>query len=667
MVDRPDVVRDNPNVPKYHSNFELKQSRLSTELFGLIKPHFVIDDVSSDDFDYRPDYKTRSYTLKAPLMQDVHRKLSYIKVDLPSILPMNFEKFFTNPVIGDDVPNDVGTVVAGGYKKIADLVDGVIQYAYGEVKGANKFTPANVTLWLKALIFGELFYSRGSLLSALGSHNAKQLVFRGVTDSGTYPNKILTYDRLFDIAFAKVINVMDGVVDTFTCRFGSSYKVVSINGNNQDFAPDVISVREFLSEIRSSSDWEITQFGGPTPQSISDNYDIGTIGIYKSVASDLPFNYGRCCAYQLAVAEYFTNDKVDHIYSSELYRQYIFSLINSYFPAVSLACPLMFQVNGMSYQYDYLSGAYMTALIDFISINLYEFCSPAVLEYFISIFGYKRSLRYKDYFVSSRVRPLAVGSVDVSVNNNAVSVIDITKNIQVQRFLNAVNHSGRRLSNYIKTFFGISIPPDRHVPHWLADLDELVYTSEVENTADAQQTEQNSITARFTGNSGNKQLHFYVDFPGYIIGLTSYDIERAYVDTIDRSFFIENRFDMFIPEMQFVGDQPVFAQELSANDSRAFGTPFGYQYRDMQYKLFISTADGGFVENLPGFAFLYNPAIWNEQNISPDFIRSKTSELDDFYLSLSGYSLGSYFHFISLITNNVSAKRPMIANPKILE
>ena len=49
--------------------------------------------------------------------------------------------------------------------------------------------------------------------------------------------------------------------------------------------------------------------------------------VLYSSSSDVPFNFGRVCAYQLAVAEYMTNDKVDHIYSAELYRQYIGSLL----------------------------------------------------------------------------------------------------------------------------------------------------------------------------------------------------------------------------------------------------------------------------------------------------------------------------------------------------
>ena len=54
----------------------------------------------------------------------------------------------------------------------------------------------------------------------------------------------------------------------------------------------------------------------------------------------------------------------------------------------------------------------------------------------------------------------------------------------------------------------------------------------------------------------------------------------------------------------------------------------------------------------PDMALFFKPEYFQTQNISPDFIRSRVSELDEFYLSLTGYSLGSYFHFISMIVNN---------------
>lgn len=662
MVDRPSIVKDSPNVPKHHSNFALKEVRLSTELFGVIKPHMVIDDVSTDDFEYRPTYKTRSYTLKAPLMQDVHRKLSYVKVDLSSILPNTFEKFFTNPVIGDDVPSDVGPVVSNGIKKIALAVEHQLNTAFTTVNGANNFTPTNVGRLLKALIFAEYFYSRGSLLSSLGCHLSKQF-------SCTIPNvgaRITSFDLMFDTVISRLLSFFNANnISTITVRLGSNntFKQVTVSPILQSDYPNPMSFRDFLNEVRGEGSWSITQFGGPTPVTITS--DFGCIpSILINAGDDIPFNFGRVCAYQLACAEYFTNDHVDNIYSAELYREYVGSIILQTLSNGASS----FTYNGMSYLYDWFCGRYFNNFITALGPSGSVFItSTYIRSYFTALFSYRRSLRYKDYFVSSRTSPLAVGNVDVSVNNNAVSVIDISRNIQVQRFLNAINHSGRRLSNYIKTLFGANIAPDRHVPQWLADVDELVYTAEVENTGDAQQSEPNSVTAVFTGNSSNKQLHFYADLPGYIIGLTSYDIERAYCDTIDRSFFIENRYDMFLPELQFVGDQPIFVHELDSSDTRPFGTAFGYQYRDMQYKLLYSVADGGFVDNLPGYGFLYRPELFSSENISSEFIRSRTSELDDFYLSLTGYSLGSYFHFISIIVNNFSARRPMIANPKILE
>lgn len=656
MVDRPSIVKDSPNVPKHHSNFVLKETRLSTELFGFIKPHMIIDDVSTDDFEYRPVYKTRSYTLRAPLMQDVHRKLSYVKVDLSSILPLNFEKFFTNPVIGDDVPSDVGTVCSDGLKKISRAVVYQLNTSLSNLNGANNFTTGNLTNFIKSFLFAELFYSRGCLLSSLGCHLSKQ--FTAIL-SGS--NHVSSFDELFDSVCSRILSFFNTEgISTINVRFGSSNKVVRVSSLSQTYAPDTISFRDFLNEVRSEPDWVITQFGGPTPVTISSDFSF-SYSYNISCGDSIPFNFGRACAYQLACFEYFTNDHVDNIYSAELFREYIGSLVT-----YGNSNPLRFTYNGVSYLYDWLSGRYFDYVINLFR-NGTTVSNVHLYSYFVNLFSYRRSLRYKDYFVSSRTSPLAVGSVDVSVNNNAVSVIDISRNIQVQRFLNAINHSGRRLSNYIKTLFGANIAPDRHVPQWLADIDELVYTAEVENTGDAQQSEANSVTAVFTGNSSNKELHFYSDLPGYIIGLTSYDIERAYVDTIDRSFFIENRFDMFIPELQFVGDQPIYVHELDSSDSRVFGTPFGYQYRDMQYKLLYSVADGGFVDNLPGYAFMYRPELFGSLSISPDFIRSRPSELDDFYLSLTGYSLGSYFHFISIIVNNFSARRPMIANPKILE
>lgn len=52
--------------------------------------------------------------------------------------------------------------------------------------------------------------------------------------------------------------------------------------------------------------------------------------------------------------------------------------------------------------------------------------------------------------------------------------------------------------------------------------------------------------------------------------------------------------------------------------------------------------------------------------IDPDYIRSRNTELDRFYTQITGFSLGSYFHFIIKNTNSQNASRPMAFAPSIL-
>lgn len=657
IVDSPSIVHDKAHVSHAHSTFVLKEPRLTTEIFGYIKPHVCLDVVSSDRFSFRPNYSTESYSLKAPFMQDVHRKLSYIHVPLSAILPLNFEKVFTNPVQGDDVQINVGCSVANGFYNLVTTFLTLFGSYLSDLNGANKFTSSHLNGFMKTMIFGELWFSRGSLLSSLGAHVSKRVYF--LADSGD----IYSFDRVFDL-FMERLNTYftQNSLTHFVLTTGSQTYNVRVGSYDSVVGLEYISLREALDIMRDGADWDITALSGVNPTPAADfkfSYTGGSRGV-----NNVPFNIGRLWAYQLAVAQFFTNDHVDHIYSAELYRQYIRSLLKTMNHGASSAT---FTYNGMTYLYDEMSAFAFSQSLTTLNNGPDKLVNNAAfLQYFISLAGYRRSLRYMDYFVSGRVRPLAVGDVSVSVNSNSVSVVDVTQKIQVQRFLNAINTAGRSLSNYVKTLFGAEISPDRHQPYWLANIDELVYTSRVENTGDAQMGDPNSITARFTANSSNKEITCNFDLPGYFIGLTSYDIERSYIDSIDRSFFVRDRFDMFVPELQYVGDQPLYAHELQCYDNRTFGTAFAYQFRDMQFKLAYPVADGGFIEYLPGYAYMFRNYAWQTANISPDFIRSKPFELDEFFIALPGYSLASRFHFISRIINNTSASRPMVAHPKIL-
>nr|UCS96037.1 MAG: major capsid protein [Microviridae sp.] len=415
-------------------------------------------------------------------------------------------------------------------------------------------------------------------------------------------------------------------------------------------------------------------------------------------------------AYQMCVAHYYSNDHVDFIYSADLFRQYIWAFEKMFLASVDVDqnggnIPVLkthFTYNGMTTPYDYLSAhllqmMYLDTGFNFAAGNVptdsaspaatalaqmyilkfptttqsaYVYASFARFSMLSAIFGFRRSLRYLDYFTGVKVQPLAVGDVNVQVAANNVSVIDVTRNIQMQKFLNAVNRTGRKFGQYIQGLFGERPAPDYHNPFFVSATQEYAFAPEVQNTGEAQVSDAQSRTANFANNSGNYEFHMSCDRPCLFIQLVSYDIERSYVSTVERHALQVDRFDMFNPDMQYIGDQPVLGVELgvvSPTNALQMNGVFGYQTRDMEYKQRFHQAAGGFVENLPGWAIISDVARRQyEAFIGPDFIRSSCSELDAFYLALSGFSLGSYFHFIVETTNDVEAVRNMAYAPNIL-
>ena len=235
--------------------------------------------------------------------------------------------------------------------------------------------------------------------------------------------------------------------------------------------------------------------------------------------------------------------------------------------------------------------------------------------------------------------------------------------------LNAINVAGMR--NYVDQIFGVQQAPDWHNPQYLLTLSDIIYGERVENTADAQWTQQNSVTSVLNGNSDRYAFKMNFDRSSIIIGIAWFDIDRIYAYATERQNLHFDRFDEFQPFMQYVGDQKLYRAELGTPQFATSGLTgmdaFGYKLRNEEYKQRYPQCAGGFVENLPGYIFkadiLEASAI---QNQGSSFIRSYPSELDKFYLSLTGYSLGTYWHFICKWRNSYSASRPMAIAPTIM-
>lgn len=659
-----------PKPVSTRSKFDLPYMLNMTARFGDITPHFVMNVVPGDkDVTERCSHEINSYTLKAPLLQNIRINKAYSFVPLQAILPFNADKIVVSPKVGDDVPVDANTVCTDFTVRLLNLVFRIY----------NKFESLSVSVGNSALLsvfFNNLnlfsyFYSAGSLLNYLGKSVHPLYRFRSTRSIVSS----VPVDSSYDVCFDLFCNYFVNVIQSFSCIINGEEYFVKVRSNSvNDLSSDykVLSFRSFLGKLHDNGYVEVLDVTtSSTDLSAMLNFFLAIISPANVTSltdgdnSGDAFNFSRLAAYQLTCAEFFTNDNVDYLYSADLYRQNLLQVCRV---LTNETISEYFTYNGVLTNYDAFSGNFMKIALDY-SDSFVDGNAPYFYGYFSLVFAYRRSLRYMDYFTGAKVAPLAVGDVNVSVGTNGVNVVDITRNIQRQRFLNSVNKAGRKLKEYVQDMFGASPSYDYHNPMFIGSTEEMVGSEITENTGSAQRSNDNR-TSLLHANSSNFAFSFDSDLYGVLLGVTYFDVLRLYTRSTDRDFFHTDRYDMFVKQMQFIGDQPILGNEITAYNRESASAPlnFGYTTRYMEFKQRVSRAVGGFVENLPAWCFLADnvSGIPLPRNINPDYIRSSWIELDEFYTSLTGYSLGSYFHFIMKVFNDCSASRPMAYNPTIL-
>lgn len=658
-----------PKEVRTRSRFNLNHKIFGTLRFGDLTPFLALESVEKDKIEARTGHQIRSYTLESPQLENVNLKKDIFVVPREAILPMQWERIYANPTIGDDVPEDANTVIT--VRALRDFC-ATLGSSLDSVIGAANW-PAFIRHSFRFFAFAEMFFSRGSLLASLGCDLSPCVHMKHTSDIST----ALVDERYsIDKAFDAFVNRLVVALDRFDVRFGTlsasgalsydDYTVV-IQGSKNGASYPVISMRRFIEMLRENpviqvpNDGVVLHQSSATPTTIWQ--DVFGFTVFSDTFSEFQrdslwkIDIARVLAYQIVCAHFYTNDHVDYIYSAQMYRE-----MQSFYVTISqpeAADQSTFVYNGMKLPYDWLSGHYIDSMLGSNG-------NPHAVLYLANIFAFRKSLRFVDYFTGSRTRPLAIGDVNVATTGDKVNIVDITKNVQMQKFLNSVNRAGRKIDEYIEGLFGIKPKKDYHNPYFIGHTADVVVGVENENTGSEQYDRESSVTSVYRGRGNNFVFDFENDRPSIIIGVCYFDIPRAYLSTIDRCFMHLDRFDMFNPYLQFIGDQPVSSYEIGLNGSEH---EFAFQLRHMEYKQKNNIAYGGFAEHLPSWTYTYdinNNDLGTPGRLSPEFIRSSNVELDKFYLSLTGWSLASYFHFIVEIDNYIDASRPMAYAPSIL-
>ena len=542
-------VRTSSNIPFVFRQF-------ITQRFGDLQPCLGFEYVPKDDIEFKPEYDLRTYTLGAPLMSDVFFHRDYFTVDMQAILPKNWAKVYTNPLIGDDVQNIVNSFVSG-----SDLRNIINSTAAAFARNYIDESTEEETMFyypladqIRCLLWLSLWFSQGSLLASLdfkfskhfqaeipiGSKNRRDF------DSFFQERMQLIYEHLHDyqestksLIPVRFFNLGAQDPDVYFIQFDDISDILVEDPAEYTKA---ISFRRFLELAFQNMNFDFTAalhevldypymdeepVNVPPALNFSDEEGLTLAWSISSGARFPDFNFGKIAAYQLCCAHFYTNDHVDYIYSADLFRQ----LIWSYIMADVSSDDRSFSYNGVQTEYDALSGAMMLYQIvtsaDFTDGEFGD-ALPIKLAYWTALLSYRKSLRFVDYFTGAKAYPLAVGDVSVEVNANLVNIIDVTKNIQKQRFLNAVNRSGRKVQDYMQGIFGIAPDPDHHDPLFLTNIKDPIHLEEVDNTGEAQQQEANSVTGILRGNNSQFAFSFKTALPGYLIGIAHFDIPRAY-------------------------------------------------------------------------------------------------------------------------------------------
>lgn len=575
-------------------------------------------------------------------------------VPMQAILPNAWELIYKQPQQGDDVPDDANCTLnfmPGDQNLFATLLLN-LESSYTVLTNATESqrTSQMIKDFFVCLFSCELFFSSSSLFNSLGYHITP--IFQAEEE----PSVNISFDSYFDL-----------LSKSFSFRITLNNKSFTNDASVQTESVMYVSTPELYSLIRENlNDIEFqTAFFTFTPPRL--HYIFFNIP-EPWVGLDRVINLGPLYAYQLCCAHYYVNPQVDFIYNAQLYRDNVINLVKAYASAASFVQNIdTFSYNGISIPYDFLSSHYLDPVVAEFCEN--PFTSSKALAFYnlcYYLFGVRESLKFGDYFTDCRTRPYALGTFDAPVVGDGVSAIDMTKSIVMQRFANSVIKLRGDFSDYLKGIFGTLPSPDYHFPKYISHSEFDVKSFEVANTA----SETGKLITNLQSSEDNFAFEVDVDMPCIILSCCYISVPRSYMQTKDRFYFHKDRFDMFNPMLQYLGDQPVYQRERT--DMAKNSDIFGYQSRNGEYKQRYNVLSGAFMDILTSWVFCTDnvygaqpdPAIALVQ--SPEFIRSHEYEFDRYFAAVAGPSLGHRFHFILVFNNDCQSLRPMEISPGIL-
>lgn len=722
LLNNPTQRANSLNDPQFSEQqgyfpYDLTHGEFISARFGEASPIMHLDTVPADRFAVHDNTKLVLNQISGNLLNTVNQYVDSFYVPLRSCFPNNYEKLIPNPTKGSDLPNTALPQIPFFYwlssllrrdTEVELYLPGTEYIVYqnqalvnfmqnfGTAPSVNSTLSFAASYGLGFMLYLSTILSRGQLLDNLGV----QLDLPGTIYNPGISSYLQTYiDNFYRELWVVINQALEEGNEVITRGVPLSITSDTVNYVNDEpdspaiYDTQVTSLsefRNFLSDVFERGLLPDIRIGGIS------NLNIGAFGFaYDALFAALisltveygnfdidfvdeaptPFEDGgyisivKPLAYQQIIAHYYSNDTVDNVFTSELYMQNLRAVM---YPSISrFTTEPIFEYNGVQTEYDYIStaGWYYSTM---------DTSRPGALgRSFVlgtMLFLMRRTLRYGDYFSTARPRMLAVGQLNVAIgydedgNATGVSPIDITKNLLMQRYLNAANYVGSRFLNYYASMYGVTPSDTGTYPRFLSHRKIELQNQITNNTAG----DQGAQTTNLVGYSDHNAFDVFIDDFGVLINITSFDVLPVYTSGIDNTYHFSDRFDYFNPMLQNVGDQPIRFSELVGYPAFK-DRVFGWTMRNAELKFKITRAHGSLVNGagLSTMLIRYPFGVFGrfgQENfsISPEFIRDKPSYLDRFVPSSTGVSPADYFHFIVACVNQVHCARKVQAQPPVL-
>lgn len=646
-------------VIRNSNNFPLDYTHPTSHRYADIDLFYHYYGERGDVVPLRTGHSIRTFTFASPNEIDIYMKKQFLHIPMQAIYPRTWnEVLYPLPVDGDVAPPD-GRANFALYRYFRALLSKL-----NTLVGPDAFNWSNLGITVKILDCMQNVVSNGSLFAKLNMH------FADFVSYVTYKNGKQSFDRAISTFYSDLFQLLVGSTITFIVDNPDSTQVqyTVFVGDPMDVpntSLPVVSTWHKLHDYFREYDYSFR-----IASTIEEKPSSFVVQPSLTIPLDTYINIEALIAYQLCCAQFYTNDRVDNIFSANTYRNYIQELQSF---AVNLES---FEFNGVRYLYDIFSQHNFDLLLDVLEQS--DISSASLfLDPINQMFEYRKSLRFGDYFLGARLKPLSVGESSIPVVGDSVQVEDITKSAALQRLRYNINVLGRKIANQLMGLIPGKRPSSpQDIPTLIADQVFNIGKdqSETTNTGDAQLSSDPQFAMPVTAalNSGSSDFAFKIELsePCIILGLVSFSVPRIYSKTIDKFAFHLDRYDMFIPQMQFVGDQEIFRKELFGLSIPSPNLPFAYNQRYSEYKQRYSYASGAFIEFLPSWDMITDNTdgtfLQANKNLDPTYAHSISSEFDRFYKSLSGNSLADYFHFIVKHYNHSAPDRAMAWNPQPL-